>query len=400
MNILFWIYASRTNKKGLSPVMMRISHEGNRVNFPTGIEIKSDQWDISHQKIKGNNPLTQKYNSHLLTLTAEAWEVYNNSIKINKPITSKAIKEGILSKDKPNHTIVEAFEYQISNLRARIGNDIAPNTVKKYETCERKVTEFLQKGLNRDDIYLHELSGKFIFQLDAYLRTKQGLHHNAVVKNMQQLKRVIKVAVQNEWLDHDPFTGYSTAPKETDRGFLTNEELTALEVLPLESKRLERVRDLFVFSCYTGLAYADASKLSHSHIMKDENGIEWITLSRTKSKTRATIPILPKAKAILEKYGKADHQDAGTLLPVISNQNLNKYLKEIAIRAGINKRVSFHLARHTFATTVTLNKGVDIVSVSKMLGHKNLRTTQVYAKVSMSKIAEDMKGLMGSGGDE
>lgn len=286
---------------------------------------------------------------------------------------------------------------RLTNLKARVGNDIAPNTVKKYLTCKKKVLEFLKVELKREDIYLNELSGSFIFQLDAYLRAKQGLRHNAVVKNMQQFKRVIKVAVQNEWLDHDPFTGYSTAPKETDRGFLTEEELNILETVPFVGERLQRVRDLFIFCCYTGLAYADVSKLSPFHLIKGANGNTWIILSRTKSKSQATIPVLPKAMVILEKYAPIGNTDGKPLLPVISNQNCNKYLKEIALVAGIHKRVSFHLARHTFATTVTLNKGVDIVSVSKMLGHKNLRTTQIYAKVSMLKIANDMKGLMGTG---
>lgn len=207
------------------------------------------------------------------------------------------------------------------------------------------------------------------------------------------------MAVQNEWLTRDPFTGYKMTLKETDRGFLTEEELNILENIILSSERLERVRDLFVFSCYTGLAYADVSKLSRDHLITGVDGNKWIIISRTKSKSQAIIPILPEAMAILEKYNYLESPANKPLLPVISNQNLNKYLKEIASVAGITKRVSFHLARHTFATTVTLNEGVDIVSVSKMLGHKNLRTTQIYAKVSMRKIADDMKGLMESGED-
>lgn len=296
--------------------------------------------------------------------------------------------------NETNRTLLDAFDYQIKNLTARIGSDIAISIVKKDHTCRRKVKAFLKSELGREDIYLSELSGKFIFQLGAFLRSNGGLRHNALMKNMQQFKRVIEVAVQNEWLSHDPFTGYSTAPNETERGFLSDEELKVLEKIDLPSQRLEKVRDLFLFSCFTGLAYADVAKLSHSHFTKDADNTEWIVLSRTKSKSRAMIPLLPKARTILKKY--TSHQENGRLLPVISNQNINKYLKEIAQLAGIRKRVSFHLARHTFATTVTLNKGVDIVSVSKMLGHKNLRITQIYAKVSMKKIANDMKFLLGS----
>lgn len=394
MTILYWLYKSRTNKNGLNPVMMRISIDGKRVNFSTGIKIEGKNWDSSRQRVKGANAIAEKYNNILLSLTTQAWDVFNESIRLNKSVHPEAIKQSILSEGNQEHSLLEAFDYQINNLKSRVGNDIAPNTVKKYETCKKKVLDFLQVDLKRDDIFLYELSGKFIFQLDAYLRIKQGLKHNAVVKNMQQLKRVIKIALQNEWIDHDPFTGYSTAPKETDRGFLTGDELHTLETLSLGGERLNRVRNLFIFCCYTGLAYADVSKLASSHLIKGVDGNTWIILSRTKSKTQATIPLLPQAQAILDKYASLSVGFNKPLLPVISNQNLNKYLKEIASIAEIHKRVSFHLARHTFATTVTLNRGVDIVSVSKMLGHKNLRTTQIYAKVSMLKIAEDMKKLM------
>jgi site-specific recombinase XerD len=168
-----------------------------------------------------------------------------------------------------------------------------------------------------------------------------------------------------------------------------------MEEVSLPSERLDHVRDVFIFCCYTGLAFADVSKLNKAHFEDGEDGITWIKLNRTKSKTRSVIPLLPRAREILEKYSNhAKGNFEKKLLPVISNQNLNKYLKEIAVLCGIQKRVSMHLARHTFATSVTLGKGIDIMTVSKMLGHKNLRTTQIYSKVTELKIAEDMKKLM------
>ena len=201
--------------------------------------------------------------------------------------------------------------------------------------------------------------------------------------------------MKNGWLEKDPFAHYKFSLDDTERGYLSTIELKAMEEITIPTDRLDHVRDIFIFCCYTGLAYADVSKLNNSHIEVGQDGIIWIKLNRTKSKSRSVIPLLPRAREILDKYSQfAKTNPEKKLLPVISNQNLNKYLKEIAVLCGITKRVSMHLARHTFATTVTLEKGIDIMTVSKMLGHKNLRTTQIYSKVTELKIAEDMKKLM------
>lgn len=394
MNILFWLNKNRIHKSGLIPLMFRITIDGNRINLPTGINIEENQWNHVIQRVKTNCEFHLQYNNTIVSMISKIWEFNTECIRQHLPVTSDNLKNYLLYQEKPNQTLIEAIDYYINQLKNRVGNDIAPNTVKKYETCKRKVEEFLKVELNQKDILLCQLSQKFIFQFDAFLRTYQKLHHNAVAKNMQQFKRVIKVAIQNEWLPKDPFSNYTCSPKETERGFLTIEEVNLLEAVTLDD-RLDRVRDIFLFCCYTGLAYADVSKLNKEHLMKDEAGSTWIILSRTKSKSQSLIPLLPQAEAILSEYAEMVKEDPyKRLLPIISNQNLNKYIKEVAVIVGIKKRVSCHLARHTFATTITLNRGVDIVSVSKMLGHKNLRTTQIYAKIGMLKIASDMKKLM------
>ncbi|HEU4472933.1 MAG TPA: site-specific integrase [Flavisolibacter sp.] len=291
------------------------------------------------------------------------------------------------------YTLIETIDYHINQLRARIGHDVAAGTVKNYEACKHKVELFLQQERDVEDIFLSELNHQFVQELDVFMRVKQGLHNNGVVKHMQQLKRVIRVAMLNEWLTKDPFAHYQSKIVEPKRVHLIKEELQALEQLPLPSDRLNRVRDVFVFSCYTGLAYADVSKLSTQHLQRI-NGKDWIVLDRTKTKNQSVIPLLPQAQEILKKY----KSHAGkTLLPVISSQNLNKYLKEVAALAGINKELSFHAARHTFASTVTLNNGVDITTVSAMLGHKMLKTTQIYARVNLNKISNDMEKLYEKG---
>lgn len=391
MKILFWLYKSRVNSKGTSPVKMRITINTDRIDFSTSIEVPKDKWDQQDQRVRGMDELAIQYNNTLSTLRSIAWDCYNQKLRSKQPVTVEIIKAEILGRDKPNYTLLDAIDFQIANLTARVGNDVSLNTVKKYKTIKFKVIDFLQSKLKRSDYYLIELSNKFIFDFDTFLRTEGKLSHNAVAKNMQQFKRVITVAIQNEWLTNDPFPNYRITPKETERGFLSLEEVELISSVILV-ERLDRVRDVFLFCCFTGLAYADVSKLNKYHLFTGEDGNTWIKISRTKTNTQALIPVIPQAKTILIKYKEQMRSvNSELLLPIISNQNLNKYLKEIGEITGIKKRLSMHLGRHTFATTITLNKGVDIVSVSKMLGHKNLKVTQVYAKTSMLKIAEDMK---------
>jgi site-specific recombinase XerD len=392
MKLLFWLYRSQVSKKGLMPLIMRITVDSKRVNFPVQISIEEKTWDKDKQRIRGNDELTNRYNQFLISLKAKAWERYNESVKSDKPIGAEDIKQYVLGGDATTYSLAEAFNYHLTQLRARVGRDVAPATIKNYETCQRKLEAFLEGVKGVEDIFLHQLNSQFVRDFDHFLRTHQSIHNNGVVKIMQQLKRVVKVAIMNEWLDKDPFVNYQCKIVEPKRVFLSQEELTKLEGISLPNERLSRVRDLFVFSCYTGLAYADVQKLAIEHI-HHMNGRDWIILDRTKTKNQSTIPLLPKAKEILTRYSSEKH-----LLPVISSQNLNKYLKEVADYAGINKQLSFHAARHTFATTVTLNNGVDITTVSAMLGHRMLKTTQIYARVNLNKIANDVDKLYKGGG--
>lgn len=387
MNILFWYNRVKTNKKGVAPIMIRITIEGMRLNLSTHIEIEEKLWNKKTQLIRGNDVLSKKYNQYLLTLKSQVWEVQNDCLKKDIPFSLELVKNKLKGTETDRYTLLDAFDYQIGHLKTRVGIDISASTVKKYETCKRKVVEFLSSEMKRDDIFLVELNHQFIFELDMNMRTKGGLQNNGVLKNMQQLKRVINIALRNDWLTKNPFSNYRGKLEETKRVFLTKEELDRVEQFEINDDKLEKIRDVYLFSCYTGLAYSDVLKLNANHFHKINNQ-DWIILDRTKTKNQSTIPLLPKASAILKKY-EGDKK----LLPVISNQNTNKYLKELALLVGINKRLSFHSSRHTFGSTVTLNQGVDIMSVSAMLGHKQLKSTQIYSKVNLIKIATDTKKL-------
>ena len=392
MKILFWLYKSRTNKAGLAPIMMRITINGQRVAFSTNIYVACLSWDPNKQRIKGNSPLVCEHNNTLIGYKGRAWHEYNENLRTGVHPTAVAIKDLITGKAKPAVSLLDAVHYHIKYLESRVGIDIASNTLKKYQTLLKKLEAFL-KHLSLLDINLGSLKNQFILDFDTYMRKMNGLSNNGVVKNMQQFKRIIRISIQNGWLDKDPFIHYQCKSIEIERGYLNAMELDQLTLYLFSTPKLERVRDLFVFCCYTGLSYADLLKLSSSHVETDHHGISWIKINRTKTGNNSVIPLLPIAKDILNKYANLNDK-SHTIFPVISNQNLNKYLKEIASVVGISKRISMHLARHTFATTVTLEKGIDITTVSKMLGHKTVRTTQIYSKVTQIKIAADMQKLL------
>ena len=225
-------------------------------------------------------------------------------------------------------------------------------------------------------------------------KTIRKCNHNSTQKYIRNFRKIINNAIKNDWLDKDPFKAYRVKLKDTKRVFLTKEELTALEEEQFAIDRLDQVRDVFVFCCYTGLSYVDVEKLTPKGIVKGHDGEYWINVDRTKTGSPSSVPILPKAFKIIEKYKNDPRMiNGGRLLPVISNQRINAYLKELASLTGIEKKLTFHAARHTFATTVTLSNGIPIETVSAMLGHKNFRTTQIYAKVVQEKISRDMRKL-------
>lgn len=238
---------------------------------------------------------------------------------------------------------------------------------------------------------IRHINRSFISDFDFYLRSDKNCANNYVVKNIKNLGKIVHVCMANGWIETDPFLSYKGKSKNVDRYYINKEELLKIADKPFISERLKQVRDVFLFCCFTGLAYADVFKLKTEHISKGNDGERWIFTNRQKTKIRSAIPLLPTAIQIIDKYAK--HPvcvNKGTLLPVPSNQKMNEYLKEIADLCGIDKKLTSHIARHTFATTITLLNGVPIESVSKMLGHTNIRTTQHYAKILDIKVGADM----------
>jgi site-specific recombinase XerD len=286
--------------------------------------------------------------------------------------------------------IFKEHNEQVDNL---VGQDFAAGTAERYRTAKSHLEEYIQKEHRKKDIPVKLVDHAFITGFEYFLKTKRKCSHNTAIKYVVNFKKIIRIAYANGWIARDPFVNWKVRLKNVEREYLTQEELQKLMDTPFRAERLEHVRDVFVFCCFTGLAYADVKKLTHDDFVTGIDGELWINTKRTKTKTKSNIPVLPTPLAILEKYEDSPHLINGKVLPVLTNQKMNAYLKEIADLSGVKKNLTTHLARHTFATTVTLSNGVSIESVSKMLGHKNLRTTQHYAKILNRKVSEDMQVL-------
>jgi site-specific recombinase XerD len=278
----------------------------------------------------------------------------------------------------------------------KAGKDYAPATLDRYNTSRDHTQAFLQWKYGLADIDIKRLNYEFVNDYEFWLKTQRNCAHNTTMKYISNLKKIVNGCIRKGWLLKDPFLGFKATKQEVEREALTQQELDKIHSKLFLTDRLNYVKDIFLFSCYTGLAYADVKKLKRSEIGPGIDGNHWIFTSRKKTDTQSRIPLLPPALAIIEKY--KDYPtccDSGHVLPVLSNQKMNAYLKEIADVCGIRKNLTFHIARHTFATTVTLCNGVPIETVSKMLGHLNLKTTQHYAKVLDRKVSDDMRMLQG-----
>jgi site-specific recombinase XerD len=375
-------------------VYVRVTVNGARAEISIKRSVDRDRWDAAANRVRGNKEDAREINTLLDNTILKLNKIYNKLLENDKVITARKIKDIYLGKDETKKTLLEAFIDHNQMMASRVGVDFSRSTYTRYTTTKDHVTAFLKHRYNLEDINLQQLQYSFITDLEHFLKVVRKCNHNSTLKYIRNFRKIINLAVKNDWLDKDLFKAYQVKLKDTKRTFLNKEELIRIEQKPIAIERLDNVRDVFVFCCYTGLSYVDVEKLTERQVVKGLDGEDWINVERTKTGTPSNIPILPKAKKLLMKYANnAECLNTGRLLPVISNQKMNAYLKELATLCDIEKKLTFHAARHTFATTVTLSNGIPLETVSAMLGHKNLRTTQIYAKVVQEKISKDMKRL-------
>jgi site-specific recombinase XerD len=390
----FYAKSTKANATGQLPIYVRLTVDGKRLEFSTKKFVETSKWSSELSKMKGTTEEARSINSYLDLMKTKVFNAQMELMHRNENLTIENFKEKLLGTEQRQRMLIPIFQDHNNKIKELVGKEYAPGTLERYKTSLSHTIEFLQWKYKVSDIEINKIDHAFVTDYEFWLRSVRNCANNTAVKYIKNFSKIIKLCLANDWLDKNPFANYKSKVKEVERVYLSEEEIQNIIVKDFKTERLSLVRDIFLFSCFTGLAYIDVKNLTKSHISIGIDGEKWIFTQRQKTETASKIPILPVTQMIIDKYSdhpKSNNEDI--LLPILTNQKMNAYLKEIAAVCEIEKELTFHIARHTFATTVTLTNGVPIESVSKMLGHKNLRTTQHYAKVLDKKVSEDMKIL-------
>ena len=387
--INFWL-KSRTDKNGKSPITMTIGANGERAEFQTGKKIEPENWDNGKQQAKGKTTEAKLLNTYLSQLRNK---VYLKEIELMQRgflITARLLRDAVVDKVEAlnEKTLFQVFSEHNEEQGKIIGKGISKSTHWLSEYTYRLLKEHVEQKYKRSDLYLRELNIGFIQAFHTFLRTDKGMAQNSSTKHLKLLKKIINVAVANSYMTFNPFMTYKVEREPVEIDFLDEEELRRIINFDTPLPRLERAKDMFLFGCFTGLSYIDIKTLVPEHFERDSAGRIWIKKRRVKTGVLSRIPLLPIAKMILDKYRGGEK-----LLPIQDPADVNKYLKDIAILCNINKRITFHTSRHTFASTVTLANNISLEVVSKMLGHTNTRMTTHYAKLVDKCIGEQMDRL-------
>ncbi|MEQ9285397.1 MAG: site-specific integrase [Cyclobacteriaceae bacterium] len=376
LSILFYHYRSKVNSKGLAPIYLRITINGKQAQASTGCSIELTLWDSSKGKVKGRNPSATFINNKLDNFRSEINDIVYKLEKEQKVVSSKRVISILKGEDKENMSLLELFNYQIDRMKNLPGK-YEQSTIEKFAIVQKRVELFLSEHMSQEDIFLSELKRGFIKDYEYF--ASQKLQQITINKEIQRIKQILYVAEENDWIVKNPFRGYKPSQAKTKIVFLQPDELDRIENKVFDLDRLDLIRDFFVFSCYTGLGYAEAANLTPNDLTLPVDGFRWIDSTRIKTDRQFKVPILPKAEKIINKY--SSHPlvvNRGTVLPIYSNQKVNSYLKEIADLCRVSKNLTHHVARKTFASTVLLLNDVPMDIVSKALGHSNTATTQKY----------------------
>lgn len=392
--LLFYQKKPSYHVKGAIIIYMRITVDGLRKEISTGRKIEPERWNANSGRAIGAKEEIKALNAFLDTLQGKVYEARRKAVESNLEITAELLGNMIKGQAEKPRMLMEVFQHHNNQVTALVGKEFAPGTLERYKTAKDHVCSFMQWKYGIKDIDIKKMDYEFVSEYAFWLKSKRNCNHNSTIKYISNFRKIVNICLRNGWLAKDPFVGFKMSKKEVDRVALTQEELQFISDKKFPTERLGQVRDIFLFCCFTGLAYADVKKLKRTEIGKGVDGGQWIFTSRQKTDTSSRIPLLPVTLDIIGRYNSHPQCiNENMVLPVASNQKMNAYLKEIADLCGVNKNLTFHIARHTFATTVTLTNGVPIETVSKMLGHRNLKTTQHYAKILDRKVSDDMSVL-------
>ena len=384
-------HKGKPNKSGRVPILMQLTIGQQTCHISTKQNILPEKWGDG--KPIGHTREDQAITAVLEEIRTKAYNKFLQLQGQNINVTPERLKQALLGKDQVQpRGYVEIFDQWLVEYSKMVGITTSKRTLDKYILVRNRLQDYIASQLGVKDISLEEVTPKFLSNFDNYLRVEYNMANNHAMKIRQKLRTIYKVAIDNGWVSKNPFSTVKIHFDPVERDVLTKSELAALIQTDMVFDRLEKMRDVFVFACFTGLAHCDVAGLTKENIITDEAGQVWLKTHRQKTSEVVDIPLLEIPQLIIKKYQGMKELN-GKLLPTLTNSCSNLYLKEVAVRCGINKTLTFHMARHTFATTVTLSNGVPIESVAKMLGHRNIRTTQIYAKVIKDKLAEDMNNL-------
>ena len=389
--VLFFLKRDKQKANGNVPLFCRITVDGKEVRFGMKKDVNPKFWDVNAGKATGRSSEAAEINALVENTKAAIHKVYRELQERDNYVTAERVRNVFLGAETKQQTLLELMDTHNRERKPLIGISICKWCHGSYVRTRERMADFLRLWYNLSDIPVREIDHKFICDFEAYLTVTYKPAHNTLTQYLINLKHIICVAMEKDYISKNPFSNFKLQKQNPDRGFLTQEEIEKLTAMKFKNIKLEESRDIFIFCCFTGLSYSDAANLTKQHIQESFGGKMWIKGRRQKTDTEYNIPLLNIPQLILKKY--ADNPTSDKVLPVPWMASYNTRLKEIAKACGIEKNVSSHLARHTFATTIALTKGVPIETVSKMLGHTSIKTTQIYAKVINSKISNDMDML-------
>ncbi|HEY0054309.1 MAG TPA: site-specific integrase [Pedobacter sp.] len=392
--LLFFLKQSKNQKNNERYVYLRITVDGTSKELSTKRMWDTNRWNQSSGRALGTKEDAKSLNVYLDSLSSKIFQAKRILMEADNPITADTLKNFVTGQGDTKRMVLKIFDDHNRKMKSLVGTEFAPGTMQRYQTSYDHTKAFIRWKYSVDDLEIKDLNYEFVSDYAYWLKGIRKCNHNSSMKYLANFKKIVLECIKKGWITSDPFIGFKTTRKEVVRVALTNAEINSIATKKFDCERLEYVKDIFIFSCYTGLAYIDVKKLRRSQIVQGADGEQWIITKRQKTDSPTRLPILPVAMEIMNKY--KDHPKCSIddyVLPVLTNQKMNAYLKEIADTCGINKNLTFHIARHTFATTITLSNGVPIETVSKMLGHKSLKQTQHYAKILDLKISEDMATL-------
>tara|TARA_R110002033_G_scaffold15675_1_gene44038 strand:+ start:13374 stop:14660 length:1287 start_codon:yes stop_codon:yes gene_type:complete len=395
-SVHFWLKKSAIKKDGTLPIYVRITVDGQRADLSAKRSIDENKWCETSRRIIPKFSGAKAINDYLSDIYSKLVACHKQLSDDGDVISAQAIKLRYLGKDKPVVTINDLIKYH----RVHDLKKLTKGTAKNYPSTEKYLNRYILEEYKLSDFYIKKINYSFVVNFENYLRNcrplrkSQPLGNNGIMKHMERFQKLTTLALKHGWIKYNPFGLYQLKFEEFDSPFLEQSEIDKTKSLKTNDFGLESTKHIFIFSCYTGLCYSEVKKLKKSNIVKGIDGEQWVVLRRQKTNTPVKVPLLDEAKEILKFYEDYPcDKNNNTLLPVLSSQRTNKNLKTIASLCDIDKKLTFHVARHTFATTITLLNNVPIVTVSKLLSHKKISTTQKYARVIETKISRDMLKL-------